>query len=247
MATYLFTFNCANKYWHYTNGKKIVYSGGNKHIPVAISRGRWKSEMDNSDFQITIPSNIPLISLFVQRNPIRPVYVKIKNTNGNIVLSGVILEVTIKAQERKAELNCQSIKTMISGHLPSRKFSPACPWILYGNDCKVNKTDYKLEVNRSDCTISNTSIIHSDLSSYDNGYFSFGFIECGHETILIVKHVGDELTLLNAFFTDYEEDTFRIYPGCDLTKSTCETKFSNLSNFGGFPFIPVRNPVTEGV
>ena len=246
MTIHLFTFNCANKYWHYTNGKKPIFLGGNKHIPLAIARGRWKTEMDNSDFEITIPSNTELTSLFIKRNPIRPVFVKIKNTNGNVILSGVILESSTEAQKRISKLKCQSIKTIVSGHLPTRRFSPSCPWILYGADCGLSKSDFVYEVSRDDCTINDTSII-TDLSSYAAGYFSFGFIECGHETILIVNHSGDELTLLNSFFDDYEEETFRIYPGCDLTKSTCENKFSNLSNFGGFPFIPIRNPVTEGV
>ena len=33
-------------------------------------------------------------------------------------------------------------------------------------------------------------------------------------------------------------DTFLAYPGCDKTKFTCQTKYNNLSNFTGYPFIP---------
>jgi len=33
-------------------------------------------------------------------------------------------------------------------------------------------------------------------------------------------------------------DTFNIVPGCDKLKTTCDTKFTNLPFFGGFPFIP---------
>lgn len=33
-------------------------------------------------------------------------------------------------------------------------------------------------------------------------------------------------------------DAFTVYQGCDHTMSTCQTKFANLANFRGFPFVP---------
>jgi hypothetical protein len=33
-----------------------------------------------------------------------------------------------------------------------------------------------------------------------------------------------------------------LYPGCDHTTTTCDGKFSNLNNYGGFPHIPTKNP-----
>ena len=34
-------------------------------------------------------------------------------------------------------------------------------------------------------------------------------------------------------------DVITVYPGCDKTKGTCQTKFSNLQHFAGFPYVPV--------
>jgi hypothetical protein len=33
-------------------------------------------------------------------------------------------------------------------------------------------------------------------------------------------------------------DTFVVYPGCDKSQRTCQIKFGNLANFGGFPYVP---------
>ncbi len=46
-------------------------------------------------------------------------------------------------------------------------------------------------------------------------------------------------------------DTVRLEPGCDKRASTCRTKFSNIRNFRGFPFIPgedwlLSRPVSSG-
>ena len=34
-------------------------------------------------------------------------------------------------------------------------------------------------------------------------------------------------------------DTFTVYPGCDRRQVTCDTKFHNIVNFGGTPFVPI--------
>lgn len=33
-------------------------------------------------------------------------------------------------------------------------------------------------------------------------------------------------------------DAFMVYQGCDHTKATCASKFNNLANFRGFPYVP---------
>jgi uncharacterized phage protein (TIGR02218 family) len=33
-------------------------------------------------------------------------------------------------------------------------------------------------------------------------------------------------------------DTYSVYPGCDKRFTTCQTKFDNAINFGGFPYVP---------
>ena len=34
--------------------------------------------------------------------------------------------------------------------------------------------------------------------------------------------------------------------GCSKTVSDCKNKFNNISNYGGFPYIPAKNP-TQGL
>ena len=33
-------------------------------------------------------------------------------------------------------------------------------------------------------------------------------------------------------------DSFTVYFGCDHTPGTCQSKFNNLANFRGFPYVP---------
>lgn len=46
-------------------------------------------------------------------------------------------------------------------------------------------------------------------------------------------------------FTIVAGDTFEVPAGCDLTRSTCVSKFNNVVNFRGFPDMPTRDAVLE--
>ncbi|MEW6169845.1 MAG: phage BR0599 family protein [Pseudomonadota bacterium] len=59
---------------------------------------------------------------------------------------------------------------------------------------------------------------------------------------MIVAHSADSITLAAVPPGLSVGATVVLYPGCDHTLSTCESKFGNSANFGGFPFIPTKNP-----
>ena len=66
------------------------------------------------------------------------------------------------------------------------------------------------------------------------------------ETVSVLQIYETTLTLFNVFPKDYISlgDDVIAYAGCDKLNSTCHTKFNNIVNFGGFPFIPSDNPFT---
>lgn len=41
-------------------------------------------------------------------------------------------------------------------------------------------------------------------------------------------------------------DTYSVYAGCDKLHTTCGTKFSNIANFRGFPFVPGQDRLISG-
>jgi uncharacterized phage protein (TIGR02218 family) len=40
-------------------------------------------------------------------------------------------------------------------------------------------------------------------------------------------------------------DAYTVYPGCDKRLTTCKTKFNNLINFGGFPYLPGLDKILD--
>ncbi len=93
----------------------------------------------------------------------------------------------------------------------------------------------------------------SGLDSFTSGWFSFGTIEwtSGANAGRWAEISGHSLdggivtvTLLEApVLSIVAGDTFAIRAGCDKCAETCSAKFSNISNFRGFPDIPGQDTV----
>ena len=67
------------------------------------------------------------------------------------------------------------------------------------------------------------------------------------ESRLIVANTASNV-LINFPFTSLTSgDSIQLQRGCDHSFQTCKDKFDNTQNFGGFPYVPTRNPFTEGI
>jgi uncharacterized phage protein (TIGR02218 family) len=86
-----------------------------------------------------------------------------------------------------------------------------------------------------------TNLTQAD-TYFDNGQLVFNFGANNGHVVAVKAYLNSGGTVyfvvpLPALPT--AGDTFTIYPGCDKTQATCASKFSNLANFGGFPYVPV--------
>jgi hypothetical protein len=62
------------------------------------------------------------------------------------------------------------------------------------------------------------------------------------ERRLIVSRSGLVLTLNRPFSSAVAvNDAVTVFPGCDHTKTTCNTHYNNILNYGGFD-MPTKNP-----
>ena len=66
----------------------------------------------------------------------------------------------------------------------------------------------------------------------------------------ITGHTGTQITIQRmpySLITQFEDEgagtAISLYPGCDHTRETCKAKFDNLLNYGGFDWIPAKNPM----
>jgi hypothetical protein len=90
-------------------------------------------------------------------------------------------------------------------------------------------------------------------AAYSDGYFVGGMLRAPEGTLsYIIGHVGSSITVqrlsydLVSSIADGFPFNITLYPGCSHDRATCNSKFNNLLNYGGFDFIPVKNPMDGG-
>ena len=59
---------------------------------------------------------------------------------------------------------------------------------------------------------------------------------------MILAQSGDTMTLLLPFSLDVAGQDIDLFAGCAHDLTTCDVKFAATLNYGGFPFVPRKNP-----
>jgi uncharacterized phage protein (TIGR02218 family) len=141
-----------------------------------------------------------------------------------------------------AQIHCESVYSSIKRPGLRRMYQKQCPHVLYSASCGVSAAAEK--VTRTVSSITGLDVTVSSLSGFSDGYFAGGYIEWitggFTERRSIRGHTGNVLTVN---FQPYGlAGSVDIYPGCDHTLTTCNTKYSNSANYGGMPYIPTKNP-----
>lgn len=150
----------------------------------------------------------------------------------------------LDATRSLATTNVNSHLELLNQNMPVELYQAGCLNTLYGTACTLNQASFA--VNGSILSGGSSSILLATLSAATD-YFSLGKIKftsgVNNGVWRGVKQYTNgspsSITLTSPFpETPTAGDTFTIYPGCDKQQSTCLTKFNNLVNFRGFPYIP---------
>lgn len=142
-----------------------------------------------------------------------------------------------------AEGECKPDSFTLNQPMPRKVLQPGCGWVFGDTGCTIDKTLYTY--NNAVSPSSNKNVITPATAfSQPDGYFTQGVITMtsGRNNGLsafVQLHAGGNLTLSKPFlFPVAPSDTFKVVAGCDHTMATCNSKFGNLINFAGQPFIP---------
>jgi uncharacterized phage protein (TIGR02218 family) len=146
-----------------------------------------------------------------------------------------------------ADLTCESIYTALKRPGLRRLYQRMCPHVLYGSACGLNDTAYKSTITLA--TVAGTTLTSLDIDAQPDGYFAGGMIEWESspgrfERRGIKSHIGDTVTLTHPVPGLEAGQAVSFWAGCDHSLATCDSKFSNSANYGGFPFVPKKNPFT---
>lgn len=241
--------------WYGTSGPLTYVDPvtSRNYTPMGFKRDRivYGADTSKSSLKVTVPRDAPFLDLFRVQQPSSVVSLTITRVHLNdplaqqeIIWTGRILAPSWEAS--MVVLNCERVQASAQRYGLRRIIMVGCPHTLYNQtpgNCRVNQQDYELQTTVAELDGLNVTLA---FSGSPLNYYAGGFMQWSHaslaaierRTILSNEAGTGRLVLATRPTGLIVGSTVRLYPTCDKTLNTCQTKFNNVPNYGGFPYTP---------
>lgn len=242
--------------------KPVVYdagSGNETYTPYAIGRGQVesKTELARASLQVTLALNNPVAQRYLSGIADSVLTLTIfQQTDSTVNVSWKGRLAKVKLSNKNVTMVFESIFTSLRRPGLRARYQKSCRHTLYGPGCNLDKALFEHEDDIASIASDGLSYTIGDLSLFEEGYFSGGMIEASNGVFrYIAEHSGNVVTLSRRFeFLESEFATLgagnvpvSLYPGCPKSIEVCHERFDNVLNYGGFPWIPTRNPFSGSI
>lgn len=259
--TELYRFNEQNSFsvWNFTSGNEPVdYDAGEgveTYEPVSIQRSTisTKNELAKSNIDVQISLTNPIAIRWLQDNGEKLVSLTIfereKSGTFNVVWKGRLA--SIQPGMTEVTFKMESIFTSLRRPGLRARYQKSCRYPLYGRGCKLDAEDFATAATVVAAT--NRTFTITEAALQPDGYFVGGMLRAPDGTLsYVIEHVGTAVTVQRLSYALAEAIVggfpfaSTLYPGCNHSRQVCNDKFDNVLNYGGFDFIPDKNPMDGG-
>lgn len=140
----------------------------------------------------------------------------------------------------RLELRCQPLTAALKRPGLRARYGLLCRHPLYSVGCGASASSFS--ASGTVAGVSGSIVTVNAAGSQPDGYYTAGMLVSGSIRRLIVAHAGTSLTLQYPAAGLVAGMSVELYAGCDRTLNVCHNRFGNAANFGGWPWIPQKNP-----
>jgi len=150
----------------------------------------------------------------------------------------------VDATRIAARVTIESDMALLNIAMPRNLIQVGCTHRLFDDGCTLDSASWVVAGAVATVNVDRTAITTNLTQA--NGWFDLGVLTwtsgdlsglvCAVKSYL--NSSGAVTFLRQLPRAPVASDTFTILPGCDKQKATCSGKFSNLTHFRGFPYVP---------
>lgn len=217
--------------------------------------------LDKSTLDIDVAYDSPLTELFRTAVPDNVITLRIRRAHYGDVVDGVldpaqwrqiwggrILNFEVDG-DYQVTLSCQPFGTSIRRAGLRRPYCAGCPHVLGGAGCKVDLSAFTVSASAVSVTANTVTLAGGWNGALPAEKFARGVLtfagQFGPVKRTILSVAGDTLTVAGSLSSLAPGVDVSLRLGCNHTMDDCKNVFNNLPNFGGFPWIPSENPVSQ--
>lgn len=230
--------------------------GEEDYDPIAIIRDAIRSNgtLENVTLSVEVPADAEIAQLFLVWPPSQPVALTIRAGHAGeaefpVEWAGRVIG--CQWGEATATLSCQPVSTSMARPGLRRRYALACQYVLYdAATCKASEAAATAATTASSVTGSLIGVPGgwsggAEPAKYNGGKLSWTNADTGLPEVRRILAATAGTIRVAGLVRGLEEDqAIDATLGCNRQESDCALLHDNLVNFGGFPWLPVDNPVT---
>ncbi len=247
----LYLFNEADaNYWAFTSSDSDIIFSGRTYQAVLIKRGSIKLDANSLKTQVELETAIDNSFVVNFRNgPIErlvqlTIYRRHNYSPTDFVTYWNGFVRAVKFSPKRAGV-IVGLRTASLGRLGLMlKYQRTCGLALYSTRCGISKANASFFVAGNVLTVDGATITATEFGTEADGFFFGGSFRTNDFSMnqKIVFHEGTTIRVSRAVSSLEVGDAFTARAGCDWSRATCRNKFANELNYGGFPYLPDKNP-----
>jgi uncharacterized phage protein (TIGR02218 family) len=257
----IYSFAMGSTTWTYTSWSQDVTVNSIDYVAIPIKRSRIVQATDQKtrNTTVTVPSENQFAAQYINVSPGEKVTLTIIRLQPDesptfdtqvLLFKGTVQAVSYPRDGYTAEIVVRSIEAAKNQILPRVTYMGMCSHSLYDLGCGVDQGLFNI-TGPTAAGGTTAEITVTGANAEADGYWTGGYVTALSGTQdfrFIVKHVGNVLTLMLPFAADVSGLTMQVFAGCDhIATGDCKTKFENVLEFGGFPFVPKKNIFQSGL
>jgi uncharacterized phage protein (TIGR02218 family) len=250
----IFHFSIGLENFYYTSAEDTITYGGNQYVTRQITRTSVKESVEGGKarLEVTLPTDDLVCSRYVGIVEPSPMYLNVIRfhrqdlLDGRVVWTGRLTTVKYQKNGTRAQMTFIPSESVYSRAIPHYKYQALCNHVLYDDGCGIDPDSYKFTGTATGASGSNVTVTGLQASKGAD-WAKGGKCTVNGVDRLILDQSGDVLSLSLPFGDDPDGQTIDVFAGCDHQVTTCGNKFGNAVNYGGFPFVPTKNPFQVGV
>jgi len=227
--------------------------------PIKHSAVKQTNEISKNTVKITMPLGNELTDLFKGYVPDFIITANIYRghigeTETELYWKGRLT--THDLSDKNISFSCDSVFTSLKRYGIRDRYTKSCRHTLYARGCNLDRNNFSYASYVG--AVSGLSIVLPN--SEVDGFFTGGILEFEDGSSRFIHSQSGDVCTINrkseylddiiqtvgyglSYGEVYGAQPVKIYPGCDKTLVTCNSKFNNKLNNGGFKWIPSTNPM----
>ena len=260
----LYRFTKGTSIFRHTDSDQDVTIGAETYTagwPLSRTEPELSKEEKHSQLKITTALTHPVAQLFMPGAPSETVWVTVLrahvgDTDTNVVWQGKVRGVSWKASKGEATFECDPVDKTLGKMGFRQTFGPQCNKNLYSPRCGVSEADYAVDVTISAISANGFAVTAAVFGDKPNQWYRLGelYIPTLGARMQILDHTGTVCTLKVPILGLTVGAKGRAIAGCDHcwkkadgSNGDCIARFNNGINFGGWPFVPTKNPYAVSI